>query len=134
MIKEFISKELPPNFIPDARIYALLVQASRKLNELNGAVKIIPNQDILINSLALQEAKESSAIENIITTHDELFLAQIEPKKITKNAKEVQNYAKALNIGFELIKQDKLLCNRHLLKIHMQLEQNDAGFRSQKGH
>ncbi|WP_163564410.1 Fic family protein [Helicobacter suis] len=129
----FIPKELPPNFTPDARIYALLVYASRELGELNGVAKIIPNQNILINSLVLQEAKESSAIENIITTHDELFLAQIEPSQITKNAKEVQNYEKALKTGFALIKQEKLLRNKHLLEIHKQLEGNDAGFRVQKG-
>lgn len=102
--------------------YVLLIQASRRLSQLNGVSKIIPNQDILINSLVLQEAKESSAIENIITTHDEIFLAQIEPAQITKNAKEVQDHAKALKIGFELIKQDRLLCNRYLLQIHAQLE------------
>ncbi|WP_163532179.1 Fic family protein [Helicobacter suis] len=129
----FIPKELPPNFTPDTRIYTLLVRACRELGELNGVAKIIPNQNILINSLVLQEAKESSAIENIITTHDELFLAQIEHSQITKNAKEVQNYEKALKTGFNLIKQEKLLRNKHLLEIHKQLEGNDAGFRVQKG-
>ncbi|WP_286349417.1 Fic family protein [Helicobacter felistomachi] len=132
-MQEFIPKELPPNFKPSEQTYVLLIQASRRLSQLNGVSKIIPNQDILINSLVLQEAKESSAIENIITTHDEIFLAQIEPAQITKNAKEVQDYAKALKIGFELIKQDRLLCNRHLLQIHAQLEHNNAGFRSQGG-
>ncbi|WP_104749755.1 Fic family protein [Helicobacter cynogastricus] len=132
-MKEFIPKELPPNFTPNARIYQLLVKAHAKLGELKGVAKIIPNQNILINSLVLQEAKESSAIENIITTHDELFLAQVEPSKMTKNAKEVQNYAQALKTGFTLIKKEKLLRNKHLLEIHQELEGNDAGFRTQKG-
>ncbi|GMB90368.1 hypothetical protein NHP190002_10600 [Helicobacter ailurogastricus] len=132
-MREFIPKELPPNFTPDAHIYQLLVKAHAKLGELKGVAKIIPNQTILINSLVLQEAKESSAIENIITTHDELFLAQVEPSQITKNAKEVQNYERALKTGFTLIQKEKLLRNKHLLEIHKQLEGNDAGFRTQKG-
>ncbi|WP_285602881.1 Fic family protein [Helicobacter sp. NHP22-001] len=132
-MKEFIPKELPPNFTPDAHIYKLLIRAHAKLGELKGVAKIIPNQNILINSLVLQEAKESSAIENIITTHDELFLAQIEPSKMTKNAKEVQNYAKALRIGFALIQKEKILRNKHILETHRELEGNDAGFRTQKG-
>ena len=50
-----------------------LSDASRALAELKGVAKLIPNENILINTLALQEAKDSSEIENIITTHDELY-------------------------------------------------------------
>ena len=50
-----------------------LAQAHRALAELKGVTGIIPNQTILISTLSLQEAKDSSAIENIITTHDELY-------------------------------------------------------------
>ncbi len=50
-----------------------LASASRKLAELKGIAASIPNQGILINTLGLQEAKDSSEIENIVTTHDELF-------------------------------------------------------------
>ena len=81
----------------------------------------------------MQEAKDSSAIENIITTHDELFLAQIDESKITMNAKEVQNYERAMKLGFSLIKEENLLLNRHLLQIQKTLEQNNAGFRTQSG-
>lgn len=49
------------------------ISANRVLAKLNGVAKIIPNQAIMINSLVLQEAKDSFEIENIITTHDELF-------------------------------------------------------------
>ena len=47
--------------------------AGRRLAELKGLATTMPNQDILINTLGVQEAKDSSAIENIVTTHDELF-------------------------------------------------------------
>lgn len=94
--KEFIPPELPPKLNISIENYELLSKASSKLGELNGFAKIIPNQDILINSLLLQEAKDSNAIENIITTHDELFLAQVDESRIKQNAKEVQNYELAL--------------------------------------
>jgi len=49
------------------------ISAYRALARLNSVAKIIPNSHILINSLVMQEAKDSSEIENIITTHDELY-------------------------------------------------------------
>jgi Fic family protein len=47
--------------------------AHRRLAELKGVAPLLPNQEILLNTLTLQEAKDSSALENIITSHDELF-------------------------------------------------------------
>ena len=58
-----------------------LIEASRLLAELKGQAKTIPNEEILINTLVLQEAKDSSAVENIVTTHDEIFKAGIGWKK-----------------------------------------------------
>ena len=131
--REFIPQELPLNFKPTEQIYKALNRASRKLGELNGFIKTIPNHDILINSLVLQEAKDSSAIENIITTHDELFLAQIDETKIAQSAKEVINYEIALKKGYSLIKKDNLFLTRHILEIQKRLQRNNAGFRTQSG-
>lgn len=123
-MQEFIPLILPPNFNFKAENYALLAEAASRLGELKGFAKIIPNQDILINSLVLQEAKDSNAIENIITTHDELFLAQIDASKATKNVKEVQNYETALKLGEKLgilqsikIGRKKYFINSKLFKI-----------------
>ncbi len=52
-------------------------QAHRRLAELKGLAASIPNESILLNTLTLQEAKDSSAVENIITTHDELYKANL---------------------------------------------------------
>ena len=104
-MKEFIPKELPVELELTPKIYKALNLASRRLGELNGFIKTIPNQDILINLLVLQEAKDSSEIENIITTHDELFAAQIDESKITQSAKEVLRYEVALKKGYSLIKK-----------------------------
>jgi len=131
--REFIPQELPLDFKPTEQIYKALNRASRKLGELNGFIKTIPNHDILINSLVLQEAKDSSAIENIITTHDELFLAQIDETKIAQSAKEVMNYEIALKKGYSLIKKDNLFLTRHILEIQKRLQRSNAGFRIQSG-
>ncbi|MCB4776184.1 MAG: hypothetical protein LGB73_05350 [Sulfurovum sp.] len=72
------------------------ISANRALARLNGEAKIIPNSQILINSLVLREAKDPSGIENIITTHDELFRAELDIASVTNEAKEVQHYREAL--------------------------------------
>jgi len=52
-----------------------LTKAARHLGELNGFCASIPNPQLLINTIILQESKDSSAIENIVTTQDELYKA-----------------------------------------------------------
>jgi len=82
----------------------------------------------------LQEAKDSSAIENIITTHDELYRSEVsDTKQISVSTKEVQRYALALRNGFEEIKRTQLITNNHIQVIQQELEGNNAGFRSQSG-
>ena len=132
-MKEFIPNELPLEIPISENMYKLLVTASRALSELRGIARTIPNRFILINALVLQEAKDSSEIENIITTHDELFLSQVDKSKMAKATKEVQDYGKALQIGFWLISRDRLFRNSHILAIQKRLERNDAGFRRQSG-
>ena len=109
------------------------VSANRALAKLNGICKIIPNQNILINSLVLQEAKDSSEIENIITTHDEVYQGAVDIDSVSQSAKEVQNYSNALLKGFNLVTDEKLLLTRHILEIQQELEQNSAGIRKQSG-
>lgn len=52
-----------------------MVTATRALAGVNNNVQRLPNPYMLINTIALQEAKASSAIENIFTTEDELYKA-----------------------------------------------------------
>jgi Fic family protein len=111
-----------------------LTAASRQLAELKGVAASMPNQGILINTLGLQEAKDSSEIENIVTTHDELFqnadLIEVATNVATK---EVARYRQALRIGFESVRQTGLLTNNHILEIQSALEKNNAGFRKLPG-
>lgn len=104
------------------------------LAELKGIALTIPNQSILINTLGLQEAKDSSAIENIITTHDDLYKSGLNLDAFQSlQAKEVQNYISALKHGFELITKTGMLTNNGILKIQEILEGNQAGFRKLPG-
>ena len=127
-------ERLDPTRFDTPAILKRLASASRSLAELKGVAVSIPNQAVLINSLGLQEAKDSSAIENIVTTHDELFQNSLFPD-VAANvaAKEVQRYRQALNVGFTALMQDRLLTNNHIQAIQRALEQNDAGFRKVPG-
>ena len=111
-----------------------LASASRKLAELKGAAGNIPQQSILINTLSIQEAKDSSEIENIVTTHDELFQDDLSPgSSLSPSAKEVLRYRQALSVGYEAVRQTGLLTVNHILEIQAVLEQNNAGFRKLPG-
>jgi len=111
-----------------------LSSAHRALAELKGVVKSIPNQEILINTLSLQEAKDSSAIENIITTHDDLYRETVLPDRVDQlAAKEVRRYAAALRLGFSLVRNEGLLRKTTILTIQAELEKNSAGFRKLPG-
>lgn len=111
-----------------------LAMAYKALAELKGIAGIIPNQSILIDTLSLQEAKDSSAIENIITTHDELYKSDANSKiYASAAAKEVYNYAIALRNGYEAVKRHGLLTNNYILEIQARIEENDAGFRKVPG-
>lgn len=111
-----------------------LAASSRRLAELKGVASSIPHQGILINTLGLQEAKDSSAIENIITTHDELFKDDVLPEAFTNPAaKEVNRYRQALRVGFDCVRQTGLLTSNHIIEIHAELEHNNAGYRKLPG-
>lgn len=107
--------------------------ANKKLAELKGIIKTIPNERILINFIFLQEAKDSSAVENIITTHDELYKQFIFDESQNSAAKEVENYVEALYKGYDIIKSSELLTINGICEIQSILERNNAGVRSQSG-
>ena len=126
---------LPPKSELETRaVLKRLAPAHRYLAELKGLASTIPNEHILINTLALQEAKDSSEIENIITTQDDLYKADLFSDYIRDPAaKEVSRYATALKKGFELVSQDRLLTTNRILDIHHELVLNDAGIRKVPG-
>lgn len=134
--RQYNIKELPLAF--DLETKAVLKQlnlANKKLAELKGVALTIPNENILISTLTLQEARESSAVENIVTTQDDLYKADLDLKETIINAstKEVLNYRQALQRGFNLVRHNKLLTNNIIKEIQQQLECNSAGFRTVPG-
>ena len=114
-------------------VFKKTISANRALAELKGAARSIPNQNILINALALQEAKDSSEIENIVTTFDELYRSQVGSSSMSHQAKEVHRYRQALYQGFDLVNKHGLLLKKHIVEIQKILENNDAGIRTQAG-
>ena len=111
-----------------------LVSVRAALSGLNGIAESIPNEGILISTLALQEAKDSSAIENIVTTHDELYSSDgVSRQFASMAAKEVYNYAFALQQGFERVKKTRLIKGNDIIRLQALLEENDAGYRSLPG-
>ncbi len=131
--------KLPPSTyivekIESKRVLTKLQDASRALAELKGFAQSMPNQNILINTLSLQEAKDSSAIENIITTQDELFQSDVTTEKFASPAaKEVYHYAAALREGVASVKETGLLTNNLIREVQKTVEGNNAGFRTQSG-
>jgi len=120
--------------IESKKVLKKLPDAHKALAELKGIAETIPNQQILINTLVLQEAKDSSEVENIVTTNDEIFKAELDiSKNISIATKEVQNYSTAMKKGFALVKENRILTNNIILEIQSELEKNNAGFRKLPG-
>jgi Fic family protein len=104
------------------------------LAELKGIAKTIPNQVMLLNAVVLKEAKDSSEIENIITTQDELYKAlTVNKANITAATIEVVNYRKAIFYGYDLSKKQGFLKVNDIVKIQQKLVDNTAGVRSTPG-
>jgi len=117
--------ELPPTInCETVGILKALAAASRALGELKGEVKKIPNSQILIDTLSLQEAKDSNEIENIVTTDDELYQAAVDEKITSIAAKEAKNYADALKYGYNIIKQKGILTINDINKIQKRIAPN----------
>jgi Fic family protein len=117
MKNEFFVKQLPPDFdVENVVILKALNAASRALGELRGEVKKIPNSQILIDTISLQEAKDSNEVENIVTTDDELYQSSVEFDSVSQAAKETQNYAKVLKLRITNIKEKSILVSNYKTK------------------
>lgn len=127
--------DLPPKIdIETKQVLKKAISASRALSELKGAITNLPNPLLFIDTINLQEAQASSAIENIITTQDALFQASIAGKKIENPAtKEVIHYKDALWYGVEQIKKKPILTTNLFISIMRIIKENQSGIRSLPG-
>lgn len=128
--------ELPLKIDLENKIVLKQVRAAvQQLAELKGLVKTIPNESILINTLTLQEAKDSSEVENIVTTNDDLYRYELKVAEFEKSpaSKEVLKYREAIRVGYGAVKERLLLTNNTILAIQSVLVGNTAGFRKVPG-
>lgn len=109
-------------------------RAIAKVSELKGMANLIPNQQILINALTLKESKDSSEIENIITSEDEIYKTiHASGFRPTPQSKEVVNYRKALIKGSQVIREQGFLSVNNIIDIQSLIVGNNAGIRSTPG-
>ncbi|UCH15703.1 MAG: Fic family protein [Bacteroidales bacterium] len=126
---------LPPKVDVESKvILKKVIDASRALSELKGAITNLPNPNLFIDTINLQEAQASSAIENIITTQDALFKASVAEKKIKDLAtKEVIHYKDALWYGVNLLKKRPLLTTNLFIELVQIIKETNAGIRNVPG-
>lgn len=129
-MSEYILPFLPPEYdFETVTVLKHLAAASRALAELKGYADTLPNKNILINAIMINEAKDSSAIENIITTHDELYQKLAKENYNSPAAKEVINYRTAVWHGYEQMKKTGILTTNMIVGIQSLIEENNAGIR-----
>lgn len=131
MANNYIIPNLPlPYDLETVAVLKQLNKANKKLAELKGIARTIPNERILISMLALQEARDSSAVENIVTTQDDLYQAGVSDniRIINPATKEVLRYREAIFEGFEMVRKNKILSNNIIKKVQEKVKQNNAGF------
>lgn len=115
------------------KILEALNEATRSLAELKGLASSIPNQHILINAITINEAKDSSAIENIVTTHDSIYKVLTESGFKEEAAKEVVDYRSAIWHGYEIIKEKGFISTNVLVELQSMIEPNKTGIRKTPG-
>ncbi len=127
---------LPPSCELETKdILKKAITANSALAELRGWSFTQSNPLLLLQSIALQEAKSSSAIENIVTTNDELYqaLATPEDKSVSPSTKEVLHYKEALWHGYTMIKEDYPLTTNLFIELFRIIKQRTDGIRSIPG-
>jgi len=123
---------LPPldEKVLDIEILTKLAQTRGVLGKLDGIVRTLPNPLMLVNTITLREAKDSSEIENIFTTHDELYQAlAIDTTEMSTSAREVLRYREALEVGVKLVHEKQQIDIETILAIYQKIEDTSQGIR-----
>lgn len=122
---------IPEELYRTVEVLEALAEAKLALGRLHGRSIAIPNQGLLINSISLQEAKESSAIENIFTTDDDLYKAYSEnaSEQVEGPAKEVLRYREALWDGYTYLKDKPGFDQEYFVRIYRTIKQTNDGIR-----
>ncbi|WP_394172909.1 protein adenylyltransferase Fic [Thalassotalea litorea] len=125
---------LPPNLdvIETRAVLKACISSRAALAELKKAGELIPNQSMLINLLPLLEAKDSSEIENIVTTTDKLFQYAQGDKGADHATKEALRYRTALYQGFIQLEK-KPLCTATAIEVCSTLKHAEMDIRKVPG-
>jgi Fic family protein len=136
-------KDIPSNDLPllppksnleTTNILRKTITASRALANLNGAIINLPNPQLFLDTIYLQEAKASSEIENIITTNDELYKSVVANKKFENpSAKEVISYKNALWHGLKQLESRPFITINLCIDIMQRIKENTSGIRTTPG-
>jgi Fic family protein len=126
---------LPPKAdVETKNILRKAVSAGRTLAKFDGALRSLPNPNLFLDTIYLQEAKASSEVENIITTNDELYKSLAADKKAENAAaKEVLGYKEALWLGLDQLRAKPFITTNLCVKIVQRIKQNDAAIRVTPG-
>lgn len=126
---------LPPNCaLETTKVLRKTITASRALAQLNGAIVNLPNPQLFLDTVHLQEAKSSSEIENIITTNDDLYKALVADRKFADPAsKEVLNYKEALWVGLERMETRPFITTNLCIELMQCIKQNSSEIRAVSG-
>ncbi len=137
------NKDQPYNALPDLppkvnletpEIFKATIKANRLLAELKGFCQTLPNPDLLLNTIVLQESKESSEIENIVTTQDELYKATLMGDKIKNQAaKEVLQYREAMYWGLAQLSNMPIITTNLLTGVMQKLRWTQEAVRKNTG-
>lgn len=130
--------DLPPlaDSLETPSLLKKIIAARSSLAELKGACQSLPNPDLLLNAVVLQEGKDSSEIENIVTTQDELFRAAASAEvgaSVPAATKEVLRYREAMYLGWDELEHTGLIVTNTLVRIMQRLRDTEAGIRKQPG-
>lgn len=132
-MENLLSKLPPSGELETKEVLKQLANSHRALAELKGYSDMIPNKNILINAITINEAKDSSEIENIVTTHDELFKMMSSESYSSPSAKEVVNYRTAIWKGYNLVKENGFISTNMIIETHNIIEPNKPGIRKIPG-
>ncbi|MFA6842918.1 MAG: Fic/DOC family N-terminal domain-containing protein [Bacilli bacterium] len=107
--------------------------ANSNIGELKGMLNTLPNPKLVLSLVLISESKDSSAIENIITTYDQIFKEIVSKNPLGGKPKEVVNYKQAIAHGLELVKMNKLISTNILVEIQKLIDENNGGIRKLPG-
>lgn len=127
LYKSFKPSPLPPNppLEMDEYLLILLVDANRKLAQLDAASQLIPNIDLFSSMYVRKEALISSQIEGSQCTLEDILDPQLDVKA-NADVGEVINYIKAADFALERLKTQQI-CNRLLCETHAVLMEGVRG-------